>query len=124
VFFMRSMRGRIRTDRWFDRNVPGLGQASIKGEWQFQRGKRGALLIMHNPRQEYVPRGRILEALYKVPELKDMHIVNSIFKCPAYTIYLSDKSMFPQCTLYVFILLLNTVIRWREDFLGTYSQRA
>jgi hypothetical protein len=73
-------------------NVPGLGQASIKGEWQFQRGKRGALLIMHNPRQEYVPRGRILEALYKVPELKDMHIVNSIFKCPAYTIYLSDKS--------------------------------
>ncbi|KAG2115695.1 hypothetical protein BD769DRAFT_1629906 [Suillus cothurnatus] len=72
---------RTRTDRWFDRNVPGLGQASIKGEWQFQRGKRGALLIMHNPRQEYVPRGRILEALYKVPELKDMHIVNSIFKC-------------------------------------------
>lgn len=73
-------------------NVAGLGQASIKGEWQFQRGKRGALLIMHNPRQEYVPRGRVLEALYKVPELRDMHIVNSIFKCPAYTIYLSDKS--------------------------------
>lgn len=73
-------------------NVAGLAQASIKGEWQFQRGKRGALLIMHNPRQEYVPRGRVLETLYKVPELKDMHIVNSIFKCPAYTIYLSDKS--------------------------------
>ncbi|KAG1751914.1 hypothetical protein EDD22DRAFT_784921 [Suillus occidentalis] len=73
-------------------NVVGLGQASIKGEWQFQRGKRGALLIMHNPRQEYVPRGRVLETLYKVPELKDMHVVNSIFKCPAYTIYLSDKS--------------------------------
>lgn len=73
-------------------NVAGLGQASIKGEWQFQRGKRGALLIMHNPRQEYVPRGRVLETLYKVPELKDMHVVNSIFKCPAYTIYLSDKS--------------------------------
>lgn len=72
--------------------IPGFGQASIKGEWQFQRGKRGALLIMHNPRQEYVPRGKILEALYKVPELKDMHIVNCIFKCPAYTIYLSDKS--------------------------------
>ncbi|KAG1867042.1 hypothetical protein C8R48DRAFT_599837 [Suillus tomentosus] len=72
--------------------VAGLAQASIKGEWQFQRGKRGALLIMHNPRQEYVPRGRVLETLYKVPELKDMHIVNSIFKCPAYTIYLSDKS--------------------------------
>jgi len=73
-------------------NVAGLAQASIKGEWQFQRGKRGAPLIMHNPRQEYVPRGRVLETLYKVPELKDMHIVNSIFKCPAYTIYLSDKS--------------------------------
>ncbi|KAG0701169.1 hypothetical protein DFH29DRAFT_928228 [Suillus ampliporus] len=73
-------------------NIAGLSQASIKGEWQFQRGRRGALLIMHHPRQEYVPRGRVLETLYKVPELKDMHIVVSTFKCPAFTMYLSDKS--------------------------------
>lgn len=73
-------------------NVAGLSQASIKGEWHFQRGKRGALLIMHNPRQEYIPRGRVLETMYKVPDLKDMHIVTSVFKCPAYIIYLSDKS--------------------------------
>ncbi|KAH7925720.1 hypothetical protein BV22DRAFT_1064371 [Leucogyrophana mollusca] len=72
--------------------MAGIANVSLKGEWQFATGRRGALLIMHKPRQTYLPPGEVLEPLYKVPELKDKYIVTSAFSCPAYFIYLSDKS--------------------------------
>ncbi|KAH7923113.1 hypothetical protein BV22DRAFT_1106266 [Leucogyrophana mollusca] len=73
-------------------DVPGIANAPLKGEWQFATGMRGALLIMHKPRQTYIPPGEVLEHLYKVPDLQNKYLVTSVFSCPAYSIYLSDKS--------------------------------
>ncbi|KIJ67358.1 hypothetical protein HYDPIDRAFT_180293 [Hydnomerulius pinastri MD-312] len=70
----------------------GLASASLKGEWQFGKGKRDALLVMHSPRQKYIPPKVILEHLYKVPNLKDKYLVTSVFVCPAFSMYLSNKS--------------------------------
>ncbi|KAH7906670.1 hypothetical protein BJ138DRAFT_1117362 [Hygrophoropsis aurantiaca] len=72
--------------------LTGVANVSLKGEWQFATGRRGALLVMHKPRQTYLPPGELLKPLYNIPELKDKYIVTSVFSCPAYSIYLSDKS--------------------------------
>ncbi|KAH7918840.1 hypothetical protein BV22DRAFT_1051476 [Leucogyrophana mollusca] len=73
-------------------DVPGIANVSLKGEWQFAMGRRGALLITHRPRQTHLPPGEVLEHLYQVPDLQNKYIVTSVFSCPAYSIYLSDKS--------------------------------
>ncbi|KAH7919896.1 hypothetical protein BV22DRAFT_1133514 [Leucogyrophana mollusca] len=73
-------------------DVPGIANASLKGEWQFATGRRGALLVMHRPRKTYLPPREVLEHLYKVPDLQDKYPVTSVFPCPAYSTYLSDKS--------------------------------
>lgn len=70
----------------------GIAEASIKGQWLFERGKRGAILIMHSPRQIYIPPKVVLEPLYKVDKLIDKLLVTNIHVCPAYSMYLSDKS--------------------------------
>jgi hypothetical protein len=49
------------------------------------------MLVMYKPRQEHFPKGKVFEALYKVPELKDKYIVPTVYKCRAYAIYLSEK---------------------------------
>ncbi|KAG0696322.1 hypothetical protein DFH29DRAFT_951538 [Suillus ampliporus] len=49
-----------------------LASASVKTEFQFQEGKRGAVLVMHKPRQEYIPWA-------------------NTFTCPGYYLYLSNK---------------------------------
>ncbi|KAF8839988.1 hypothetical protein BDN67DRAFT_1003296 [Paxillus ammoniavirescens] len=72
--------------------VAGLASASLKGQWQFDEGKRDALLIMHNPRQMYIPGEVILKHLYKVPKLRNKFLVTSVHVCPAYSMYLSNKS--------------------------------
>ncbi|KAG0692898.1 hypothetical protein DFH29DRAFT_966828 [Suillus ampliporus] len=54
--------------------------AYVKAEFQFQDGKRGAVL------------GRLLGVIHKANELKDKYIVNSTFTCPGYYLYLSNKS--------------------------------
>jgi hypothetical protein len=41
--------------------------------------------------QEHFPKGKVFEALYKVPELKDKCIVPSVYKCRAYALYLSER---------------------------------
>ncbi|KAG0701170.1 hypothetical protein DFH29DRAFT_928234 [Suillus ampliporus] len=71
--------------------VEGIDNAKYKEDWQFMK-RRGAILVMHKPRQEHFPKGKVFEALYKVPELKDMYIVPTVYKCRAYALYLSDKS--------------------------------
>ncbi|KAG0704040.1 hypothetical protein DFH29DRAFT_913357 [Suillus ampliporus] len=65
--------------------------ASVKAEFQFQDGKRGAVLVMHKPQQEYIPQGRLLGVIHKANELKDKYIVNSTFTCPGYYLYLSNN---------------------------------
>ncbi|KAG1782203.1 hypothetical protein EV702DRAFT_1041898 [Suillus placidus] len=69
-----------------------LASASVKAEFQFQEGKRGAVLVMHKPRQEYIPPGKVLALVHKAVELHDKYLVTSRFRCPAYWIYLSNKS--------------------------------
>lgn len=69
----------------------GLDQAKYKGDWQFLDIKRGAMLVMHKPRQQHFPKGKVFEALFKVPELKDKYIVPSVYKCRAYALYLSER---------------------------------
>lgn len=76
--------------------VAGFATASIKGQWQFEQGKRDALLIMYCPRLRYLPRNVILDTLYKVPKLKDKWLVTSIHICPAFSMYLSNKCK-PPC---------------------------
>jgi hypothetical protein len=70
----------------------GLDKALYKGDWQFLDSKRGAMLVMHKPRQEHFPQGKVFEALYKVPELRDKYIVPTVYKCRAYAIYLSERA--------------------------------
>ncbi|KAG2064751.1 hypothetical protein BDR04DRAFT_1130653 [Suillus decipiens] len=69
-----------------------LASASVKAEFQFQEGKRGAVLVMHKPQQEYIPRNKVLTLVHKAVELHDKYLVTSTFKCPGYYIYLSNKS--------------------------------
>ncbi|KAH0831042.1 hypothetical protein J3R83DRAFT_13546 [Lanmaoa asiatica] len=80
----------LSTDNIVD--VPGIATASIKGQWLFERGKRDAVLIMHTPRQIFIPPNVVLEPLYQVDKLIDKWLVTSIHVCPAYSMYLSDKS--------------------------------
>ncbi|KAG1745021.1 uncharacterized protein EDB91DRAFT_1050155 [Suillus paluster] len=69
-----------------------LASASVKAEFQFQEGKRGAVLVMHKPRQEYIPPGKVLTLVHKADELQDKYLVTSTFTCPGYYLYLSNKS--------------------------------
>jgi hypothetical protein len=73
--------------------IPGLADASIKGQWSFG-SKRGALLIMSNPLCSYIPHGTILKHLAEVETLKKMYLVTEVFSCPAYSLYLSNGSEF------------------------------
>ncbi|KIJ63685.1 hypothetical protein HYDPIDRAFT_92094 [Hydnomerulius pinastri MD-312] len=73
-------------------DVPSVATVALKGEWQFPRHRRGALLVMHKPRQTYLASTDALDTLTRVPKLKDYHFVTSVMSCPAYTLYLSDKS--------------------------------
>ncbi|KAG2749691.1 hypothetical protein P692DRAFT_20732431 [Suillus brevipes Sb2] len=69
-----------------------LASASINAEFQFQEGRRGAVLVMHKPQQEYIPQGRVLSIIHEARELKDKYIVSSTFTCPGFYLYLSNKS--------------------------------
>ncbi|KAG1788685.1 uncharacterized protein HD556DRAFT_849989 [Suillus plorans] len=50
------------------------------------------MLVMYKPRLEHFPKGKVFEAIYKVPELKDKYVVPSVYKCRAYVTYLSEKA--------------------------------
>ncbi|KAJ3724157.1 hypothetical protein DFJ43DRAFT_1158007 [Lentinula guzmanii] len=70
-------------------SIPGIAEASIKGEWRFS-SKRGALLVMNQPRSTYIPPKALLKKLVDVPELKDKYLATETFSCPAYSLYLSS----------------------------------
>jgi hypothetical protein len=72
-------------------------KASFKMNFKFLSGKRSAVLIMHKPRLQHVPRNKVLEVLYRIPEFNGLFIVPSVYKCRAWSIYLSSKRMFLLC---------------------------
>ncbi|KAG2148843.1 hypothetical protein DEU56DRAFT_782498 [Suillus clintonianus] len=71
---------------------PNLDSASVKAEFQFQEGKRGAALVMHKPQEEFIPLDGVLGIIHEANQLKDKYVVDSTLKCPAYYLYLSNKS--------------------------------
>lgn len=72
-------------------DVATLGKASIKGAWKFDK-TRGALLVLTKPRITSLPSNSILKKLVKVPILLRIYLVTEVVKCPAYALYLSNKS--------------------------------
>ncbi|KAG1745022.1 uncharacterized protein EDB91DRAFT_1271499 [Suillus paluster] len=73
-------------------SIHNLASASFKAEFQFQGGKRGAVLVMHKPLQEYIPPGKVLMLVHKANELHGKYLVTKAFTCPGYYFYLSNKS--------------------------------
>ncbi|KIJ66086.1 hypothetical protein HYDPIDRAFT_167012 [Hydnomerulius pinastri MD-312] len=68
--------------------------ASLKREWTFQKGRHGALLVVHKPRQEFLPPKTVLNELYKIPMLKDKLLITRVTHCPAYLLYLSGNGKY------------------------------
>ncbi|KAG8983509.1 hypothetical protein FRB94_005600 [Tulasnella sp. JGI-2019a] len=66
-----------------------LVDAPAKGAWKIRRG-HAAILVLIMPRTIELPR-EVLDRLAETPMLKDFHLVTTVFKCPAYAFYLSDK---------------------------------
>lgn len=71
--------------------VVGLANASIKGQWKFG-SRRGALLIMSQPRSSYIPPKVLLKHLIDFPEFKNKVLVTEVVSCPAYSLYLSTAN--------------------------------
>ncbi|KAG8987596.1 hypothetical protein FRB94_002624 [Tulasnella sp. JGI-2019a] len=71
--------------------VAQLEDASVKGSWRFRR-RRGAVLVMIQPRTVSLPQDIRLDQLSKIPVLKDNYLVTAVVQCPAYAFYLSDKA--------------------------------
>jgi len=73
------------------KDIPGIASATIKGTWEVKKGTTGAVLLMHNPRIKRLT-ADVLTKLSKIELLKHMHVVTKVFYCPAFSLYLSDKS--------------------------------
>ncbi|KAJ8591268.1 hypothetical protein M405DRAFT_880569 [Rhizopogon salebrosus TDB-379] len=80
-----------RLDLTSNAGIPGIDTATIKGTWEVKKGSRGAVLLMHNPRMKHIT-ADVLGKLAKIELLQSMHLVTKVFYCPAYSLYLSDKS--------------------------------
>ena len=73
------------------RDALSIASAAVKAQWSFQSGKRGAVLIMHNPRQICLPPNLDLDSFFRIDKLIDKWLVTKTHVCPAYSMYLSDK---------------------------------
>lgn len=65
------------------------GLAVLKTRWQFNK-KRGAILLMHEPRLICVPDGFFDEKI-DLPILKRKVVVEQVYNCPGFYTYLSSK---------------------------------
>ncbi|KAK7017678.1 hypothetical protein R3P38DRAFT_3201233 [Favolaschia claudopus] len=72
-------------------DIPGIAEASIKGQWKFKSGKTGALLVMAQPRSSIISGGALFSKLIDTPSLKDKYLVTETVACHAYSLYLSSK---------------------------------
>ncbi|KAJ7176095.1 hypothetical protein C8R43DRAFT_974971 [Mycena crocata] len=76
-------------------SVPGIAEASLKGQWKFGTGRTGALLVMAAPQSKFVSYpNALLKQLLAVPTMKDKDtcVVTQVSECRAYSMYLSSKS--------------------------------
>ncbi|KAF7349156.1 hypothetical protein MVEN_01437900 [Mycena venus] len=73
-------------------NIPGIAEASIKGQWKFNKNKTGALLVMAQPRITFLDEATLFEKLVGVKELDDKCLVTATVTCHAYAMYLSSQS--------------------------------
>jgi len=76
--------------------VPGVDLASLVGasvkvQFQIKDNRVGAFYVMSRPQTTYLPRELPLKLL-RLPELKKVHLVDSVIKCPAYALCLTDKN--------------------------------
>jgi hypothetical protein len=63
---------------------------SLRSRWQFN-SKRGAILLMHRPRLICVPDG-FFDEKFDLPLLKRKVVVEQVYNCPGFYMYLSNKS--------------------------------
>jgi len=76
----------------------GDGAASVANDqgvcsssrWQFNN-KRGALLLMHRPQLICVPDGFFHEKKFDLPLLKHKVVVDQVYNCPGFYMYMSNK---------------------------------
>ncbi|KAG1769066.1 hypothetical protein EV702DRAFT_708449 [Suillus placidus] len=71
--------------------VPGIAAASIKGTWHVKKGTTGAVLLMNKPRMKRIS-SDVLGKLSSIGLLQSVYLVTKVFYCPAFSMYLSDKS--------------------------------
>ena len=62
---------------------------ALKSRWQFNN-KRGAILLMHRPRLICVPDG-FFDEKFDLPLLKRKVVVEQVYNCPGFYMYLSNK---------------------------------
>ena len=70
--------------------MPGLAEASIKGEWEFH-GDRDALPVMYRPQKTSVPRS-LLDYLEGNTIFEDKSVVTSLYSCSGYFFFLCNGS--------------------------------
>jgi len=69
-----------------------LADASIKTQFRFEKGVRGAFLVMYRPQSTDLPKDILLHKLHDLRPLKGMFLVTSSIACPAYALGLADTN--------------------------------
>jgi len=70
-------------------NILGAQGLVFRSHWQFN-SKRGAVLLMYQPRLISVP-DPLFNEIRNAPILKNKSVVYQVFKCPGFYMYLSNK---------------------------------
>ncbi|KAI0259830.1 hypothetical protein BC834DRAFT_598188 [Gloeopeniophorella convolvens] len=72
-------------------DTSGIHCIALKSKWKFS-SKRGAILLMHEPQMTYVPDEFLSEVLKRKDILKDKCVVNQVYTCSGFYMYLSNKT--------------------------------
>ncbi|EJC99695.1 uncharacterized protein FOMMEDRAFT_142664 [Fomitiporia mediterranea MF3/22] len=75
----------------FNPDIFGDSKPLVGGQWHFSN-RRGAILLMHRTKLTRVPE-ELLEEIKESEWVKGKYIVTHVHTCPAYAMYLSDKSI-------------------------------
>ncbi|KAA1473175.1 hypothetical protein DENSPDRAFT_930804 [Dentipellis sp. KUC8613] len=90
-YIVVSRGGKVQSfDAKFGAEYPGIVQSTIKGRWQFGRG-RGAVVVLHKP-MELVIKNRSKLLPHLTEALQGKALVESVYKCPMYALVLTQKS--------------------------------
>src|SRR6266702_1486222 len=83
------MRNTAILNRTFSRKFLGIQGRVVRSRWHFN-SKRGAVLVMYQPRLISVP-DAFFQETHNVPILKNKSVVYQVFNCPGFYMYLSNK---------------------------------